>query len=222
MSPASPAPDTGSRMDRMYRRQRYIYDLTRRYYLLGRDPLLRRLASELPQGASLCEVGCGTARNLIQLARLRPDLRLCGIDAAAVMLDTARANLDRAGLGPEIILRNALAEQLQAADFARREGFDAVLFSYTLSMMPDWRRAIDRARQELAPGGVIAVVDFADGRDLPGWFRRILHRWLALFEVRPEPRLTAFLECLAASEDADLRIRSIFGRYAVSLTLRLA
>lgn len=222
MSLASPAPDTGRRMDRMYRHQRHIYDLTRRYYLLGRDPLLRRLAAELPQGATLCEVGCGTARNLIRLARLRPDLRLCGVDAATVMLDTARANLDRAGLARRVTLRMSLAEQLQAADFGRPDGFDAVLFSYALSMMPDWRRAIDRARHELAPGGVIAVVDFADGHGLPVWFRRILHRWLALFEVRPEPRLTAFLECLAAAEDADLRIRPIFGRYAMVLTYRLA
>ena len=31
------------RMNRMYRRQRYIYDATRRYYLLGRDKLIANL-----------------------------------------------------------------------------------------------------------------------------------------------------------------------------------
>ena len=31
-------------MDQVYRRQRYIYDFTRKYYLLGRDRLIRGLA----------------------------------------------------------------------------------------------------------------------------------------------------------------------------------
>lgn len=39
-----------------------MYGLTRRYYLLGRDELLDRIAAR-PAGHVL-EVGCGTARNL--------------------------------------------------------------------------------------------------------------------------------------------------------------
>src|SRR5690242_4413087 len=31
-------------MDRLYRRQRHVYDATRKYYLLGRDRLIVRLA----------------------------------------------------------------------------------------------------------------------------------------------------------------------------------
>ena len=30
----------GALMDRVYRRQRYVYDFTRRYYLIGRDDLI--------------------------------------------------------------------------------------------------------------------------------------------------------------------------------------
>jgi S-adenosylmethionine-diacylgycerolhomoserine-N-methlytransferase len=35
--------DAFENMDRMYRMQRYFYDLTRKYYLLGRDRLLTEL-----------------------------------------------------------------------------------------------------------------------------------------------------------------------------------
>ena len=49
-------------MDKVYRRQRYFYDLTRRYYLFGRDKMIRELA--LAPGDAVVEVGCGTARNL--------------------------------------------------------------------------------------------------------------------------------------------------------------
>lgn len=209
-------------MDRMYRHQRHIYDFTRRYYLLGRDRMLDRLAAELPQGAAVCEVGCGTARNLIGLARRRPDLVLCGLDASATMLGTAAQNLDRAGMSARVALRHGLADTLDHAAFDRDRRFDAVLFSYSLSMIPGWRRAVDRARMQLAPGGVIAVVDFWDQRDLPRWFRELLGQWLALFAVKPDRRLVPFFECLAASEDADLSVRPVFGRYALLLTYRAA
>ena len=48
------------RMDRMYRYQRHIYDLTRKYYLLGRDRLIDEL--QPPVGGHVLEVGCGTGR----------------------------------------------------------------------------------------------------------------------------------------------------------------
>ena len=216
MSLASPADDAAARMDRMYRHQRFVYDLTRRWYLLGRDRLLDRLAAELPQGASLCEVGCGTARNLIRLARRRPDLRLCGLDASTAMLATARAALARRGLAGRIFLRQGLAAELDGGPF------DAVLFSYALSMMPGWRRAVDRARTQLAPSGLVAAVDFADGRGLPRWFRHGLHRWLAMFAVRPNLQLVPFFQSLVAAEGGELRARPIFGRYALLLTYRTA
>jgi S-adenosylmethionine-diacylgycerolhomoserine-N-methlytransferase len=76
-------------MDRMYRHQRHIYDLTRKFYLLGRDRLIDTL--ELKPGSRVCEVGCGTARNLIALARRHGDVAFFGIDASATMLRTAQA-----------------------------------------------------------------------------------------------------------------------------------
>lgn len=33
--------DTADRMDAQYRLQRYVYDWSRKYYLLGRDSILR-------------------------------------------------------------------------------------------------------------------------------------------------------------------------------------
>lgn len=36
--------DHANLMDRIYRRQRHFYDATRKYYLLGRDPMIAGLA----------------------------------------------------------------------------------------------------------------------------------------------------------------------------------
>ncbi len=64
-------------MDRIYRHQRHIYDLTRKYYLLGRDALIRDLAP-VP-GDTVLEIGCGTGRNLILAARRYPDARFSSV-----------------------------------------------------------------------------------------------------------------------------------------------
>ena len=83
-------------MDRMYRYQRHIYDLTRKYYLLGRDRLIRRLNPRC--GARILEIGCGTGRNLILAARKYPTARLYGIDVSNEMLASASHAIARAGL----------------------------------------------------------------------------------------------------------------------------
>jgi S-adenosylmethionine-diacylgycerolhomoserine-N-methlytransferase len=170
-------------MDRMYRHQRHIYDLTRKFYLLGRDRLIDTL--ELRPGERVCEVGCGTARNLIALARRHADVAFQGIDASATMLRTAQAAIDRAGLSRRIQLRHGLAEELDAGETP----FDVIVFAYSLSMIPAWRAAIARAIAMLRPGGTIAIVDFWDQRGLPSWFARPLRAWLALFDVHPRPEL---------------------------------
>jgi tRNA G46 methylase TrmB len=75
-------------MDRMYRHQRRIYDFTRKFYLLGRDGMIRRL-NPAPE-ARVLEIGCGTGRNLILAAKDFPDADFFGIDISEEMLTTAR------------------------------------------------------------------------------------------------------------------------------------
>src|ERR1700694_3898640 len=75
------------RMNRMYRRQRHIYDATRRYYLLARDRLIAGLRPGA--GKSVLEIGCGTGINLVLAARLYPDTRFFGIDVSTEMLASA-------------------------------------------------------------------------------------------------------------------------------------
>ena len=235
-APVSPAEHTSSSnnrgsgpadqavaMDRMYRLTRHIYDLTRRYYLLGRDRLLDKVITS-PTTATL-EVGCGTARNLIKLADRREPGLLYGLDASHEMLETAarksaQAEIKRPGSG-QIVLRQGLAEQLDAQRmFGRNEPFDTILFSYCLSMIPTWPGAIDAAMTNLRPGGTLLIVDFWDQRELPTFFAAALKRWLSLFHVHYRPEVHEALVELGRSGRGDVTFVSVAKRYAYIATIR--
>jgi S-adenosylmethionine-diacylgycerolhomoserine-N-methlytransferase len=196
-------------MDRMYRYQRHIYDLTRKYYLLGRDQALREL--QVPPGGTLLEVGCGTGRNLQLAHRLYPTARLYGLDISAEMLATTRAKFSRSSVEP--ILKVADATDFSASTFAV-DGFDRILVSYALSMIPDWQGAINACLGALKPGGSLHVVDFGQQEHLPRWFGSGLKSWLARFHVTPRADLEEALSVRLAEFQADMMFQTIGRGYA--------
>jgi S-adenosylmethionine-diacylgycerolhomoserine-N-methlytransferase len=201
------------RMDLIYGRQRHIYDATRKYYLLGRDRLIRELAP--PAGGSVIEIGCGTGRNLIAAARAYPNATLFGLDISSAMLSTARANLRHAGLEGRITLARGDATRFDAEGLFGRSSFDRAFFSYGLSMIPDWREALVQALQLAAPaGGRLLLVDFGQQERLPAWFRHLLFTWLSRFHVRPCAELEAVLSALARAQNGRLDFRSLYRGYA--------
>lgn len=197
-------------MDRMYRHQRHIYDLTRKYYLLGRDRTIAAL--DIPEGGSLLEVGCGTGRNLLLANRIFPKARLFGLDISAEMLATASDNF--AGKKQRPHLRVADATAFRASEFGEADGFDRVMISYSLSMIPDWEKAVDRALAALAPGGSLHIVDFGQQEQLPRWFRSLLKAWLTRFHVTPRANLRYVLANMAGSHGAMLQFEEIARGYA--------
>lgn len=201
----------------MYRVTRHVYDVTRRYYLLGRDRLLERVVTA--RNTATLEVGCGTARNLIKLARRPIPGHLYGLDASHEMLETAATSIEKTGLGREggerIVLRQGLAEQLDAQRmFGRDEPFDTIFFSYCLSMIPTWPGAIDAAMANLRSGGHLLIVDFWDQKDLPGVFAAGLKRWLAMFHVHYRPEVHDAIVDLGTSGRGEVEFESVARRYA--------
>ncbi|WP_029618819.1 class I SAM-dependent methyltransferase [Pseudorhizobium marinum] len=197
------------RMDRMYRYQRHIYDLTRKYYLLGRDRAILDL--QVPRDGRLLEIGCGTGRNLLKAHRLYPTARLYGLDISAEMLNSARRHFEREVTSP--VLVRADATNFDAAEFGT-DRFERVMISYALSMIPDWEAAIDAALAVVAPGGSLHIVDFGQQERLPRWFRNLLVGWLARFHVTPRARLQTALEERLEQANADMIFEEIGGGYA--------
>jgi S-adenosylmethionine-diacylgycerolhomoserine-N-methlytransferase len=202
-------------MDAMYRHQRHIYDASRKFYLLGRDELIAGLAP--PAGGSILEIGCGTGRNLIKIAQAYPGRPCHGLDVSTEMLVTARQAVVRADLSDRIDLRQADATSFDPQTLFGRAGFDRIVISYALSMIPPWQAVVAQALRQLAPGGSLHIVDFGDQAGLPTPFKAVLMRWLALFHVTPRTDLAAVLEEIAGAEGGGCRSRSVplFRGYAV-------
>jgi len=206
-------PGHDSLMDKVYRNQRHLYDFTRKYYLFGRDSLIGAL--DLKPGELVLEIGCGTARNLIVMARRYPQARFYGLDASTEMLKTAAQAVARAGLSDRIRLVHGFAEAVSPALFGEGQTFDRAIFSYSLSMIPDWEQALSAAQTTLSPTGRLHIVDFGDFNDLPAFAARLLRRWLALFHVEPRTQILKNLENNSAGNRAKPDVLRILpGRYA--------
>jgi S-adenosylmethionine-diacylgycerolhomoserine-N-methlytransferase len=211
--------DASARMDAIYRFQRHFYDVTRKPYLLGRDTLVRELA--VPPSGTVLEIGCGTARNLLSIARRYPTARCFGIDVSAAMLQTARASIQREAAGHRVRVDMADATSFDPRPLFGMDHFDRIVISYALSMIPDWKTVLQGSAELLAPKGGLYVVDFSDQAELPRWFRQGLFTWLNRFSVTPRLDLCEQLNRVARSMDQSCRFRKLYKGYAVLGELHL-
>lgn len=134
-----------------YGAQSEHYDRFRERLLAGRAELIADLP--LPPAARVVELGGGTGRNAEFFgARLAAIESITVVDLCAALLERARERARRIAQ-----LRAVLAD---ATTWQPEQPVDAVILSYALTMIPDWRAAIANALAMLKPGGVLGVVDF--------------------------------------------------------------
>jgi len=205
-------------MESTYSFHRHIYDFTRKFYLFGRDRLIRDLAP--PPGGSVLEVGCGTARNLIVAAKKWPNVRFYGFDISEAMLETARKSVARKGLADKIKLAQGDAGKFDTQTLFGLAKVDRVFMSYTLSMIPPWQEAIAQGAACLAPGGSLHIVDFGQYERLPAFARRLHFKSLNDFRVHPRRELPAVLKRVAEERGLTLAFTPLYRGYAWSAVLR--
>lgn len=205
--------DHARAMDAQYALQRHIYDLTRKYYLLGRDRLIRELA--VPPGGSVLEIGVGTGRNLALVGRRYPQARLFGLDISAEMLKSAEKTL-----GGRAMLARADATGFDPQWHFGEAGFDRVYVSYSLSMIPGWEEALEQALDVVAPGGSLHIVDFGQQERLPRWFRAMLRGWLSKFHVTPREALLEVAALAAARVGGTVERHALYRGYAWRVAIR--
>ena len=149
-------------------------------------------AMQLQEGSRVLDVGCGTGLNFpLLLEAVGESGQVVGVDRSPEMLEVARRKTLRRSPG-NVVLVEADAEELSRLAVSGSGGpalpFDAVLFTYSLSLMGDWEGAWLRASSLVRPGGRAGIVDMEPP-----------HGWARL--LRPAARLA----CLMAGADINAR-----------------
>ncbi len=203
--------DDKEKMDSVYRNTRHFYDLTKPMFLFGRDELLDSLHPKVDE--TICEIGCGTARNLIYLARRYQNTNFIGIDASALMLEIASKKVKKEKLSSQIKLIHGLAG---IHEFQKK--IDRMVFSYSLSMMSKPREILENCLEQMPPGGTIHIVDFGDFKMWPEVFKSSTVKFLNLFEMFPKPDSVRDFE---TDKKYILNYKTRLGGYSYIATLKL-
>jgi S-adenosylmethionine-diacylgycerolhomoserine-N-methlytransferase len=177
------------RLESFYHHQADDYDDFRKRLLHGREEMMQSLV--LPAGGRLLDMGGGTGSNIAALGEKRTALeKVTVVDLCPSLLETAKARIAKDGWSN---VDTALAD---VTTYEPPGGpVDVITFSYSLTMIPDWFRAIERAHQLLKPGGTIGIVDFYISRKWPaqgmkrhsGFTRFFWPTWFGFDNVFPSP-----------------------------------
>jgi S-adenosylmethionine-diacylgycerolhomoserine-N-methlytransferase len=192
------------RLQAFYGPQAEHYDAFRERLLHGRDELMALL--DPAPGMEAIELGAGTGRNLGFLGERLAGLRNIDlVDLCPALLEQAR----RRTRG----LPNVRVVEADAVTYRPAGQVDLVYFSYSLTMIPDWRGALRNALTMLRPGGRLGVVDFyvSEPDPAPGLARHAAltrwfwPRWFGHDGVHPNPAHLSTLRNLCP--DHELRER---------------
>jgi S-adenosylmethionine-diacylgycerolhomoserine-N-methlytransferase len=190
------------RLQAFYAPQASRYDDFRARLLHGRSELIDRLV--IPTGGTVVELGGGTGSNIDRFGRRMQTLsRYTLVDLCQALLEQARTRAQ--------VHRNVELVEGDVTRYRPAEPVDCVFFSYSLTMIDDWRAALSNALSILKPGGTLGVVDFyvSSARPRPeyvrhaGWERWLWRRWFAHDGVRLSPE---HLEALADAVPDHVRL----------------
>ncbi len=114
-----------------------------------------RITTDLPPAAEVLDVGTGPGRLLVDIARLRPDAHVVGVDPSTDMVEHALRRATSAGVSERVETRVASAESLPFPDAS----VDLVVSSLSAHHWADASVAIAEQARVLRPGGQLWIVD---------------------------------------------------------------
>ena len=146
-----------NRIRRLYRLWARPYQWLVPFYLLGNERRLRRKvvnALHLKAGQTVLDVGCGTGRNFPYIMeRIGTKGHLIGLDYTPAMLHEAERLVSRRGW------TNVELIQGDAAELSMERRVDAALSTLAMSVIPNYRQALQRMVAAVRPGGRVGIAD---------------------------------------------------------------
>eukprot|EP01025_Chloroclados_australasicus_P048612 TRINITY_DN5514_c0_g1_i2.p1 TRINITY_DN5514_c0_g1~~TRINITY_DN5514_c0_g1_i2.p1 ORF type:complete len:667 (-),score=70.82 TRINITY_DN5514_c0_g1_i2:573-2573(-) len=192
--------DHAARLESFYSPQAHAYDRFRKNFLWGRKPLLAACAARLEEQTDMVwvDLGGGTGENVDMMSEYLPLDKFKAIyvvDLCHSLCEVAKKKAVAKGW------KNVIVVEADACTFEPRQEHGMatlVTFSYSLSMIPPFYGAVDKALEYLDPHGFLGIADFyVSGKwDLPmrqmSWARRFF--WRSIFDqdgidLGPERRM---------------------------------
>jgi ubiquinone/menaquinone biosynthesis C-methylase UbiE len=106
-------------------------------------------------GSDCLDLGTGTARIPIEICRRRDPMRIMAVDASIPMLESARLQLELAGILDRIVLVHGSAQSLIFEDAF----FDGVVSNSLVHHLSDPLPMLKEAQRVLRPGGWLFIRD---------------------------------------------------------------
>ena len=122
--------------------------------------------ADVERGQTVVDLGSGAGLDLLLAAEaVGPQGRVIGIDMTDAMIDTARANINRAGVD-NVEVRKGIIEDLPVEDGTA----DWIISNCVINLSPEKRRVFQEIHRVLRKGGTMQVSDIVVD-DLPDWAR---------------------------------------------------
>jgi SAM-dependent methyltransferase len=130
-------------------------------------PALSGVEKKLEAGAKVADIGCGHGASTVIMAQAYPKSRFYGFDNHAPSIVHARKAAFAAGVADRIHFDIAGATNFPGG------GYDLIAFFDCLHDLGDPVGSLARARQTLAPGGVVLIVEPMAAENVEGNFNPV-------------------------------------------------
>jgi 2-polyprenyl-3-methyl-5-hydroxy-6-metoxy-1,4-benzoquinol methylase len=142
----------GDHHDCLFKGTEWFFRTGYRAELPGWIDALDGVADVLRSGGRVADVGCGHGASVVVMAETYPKAEITGFDYHAPSIETARSRAAEAGVADRTVFAVADAKSYPGT-------FDLICYFDCLHDMGDPVGILRHARQQLAPGGTVMLVE---------------------------------------------------------------
>ena len=158
-------------MNSYYKNQAKHYDAYRYEMLHGKLPLMTSIPFQ--KNMNILILAGGTGELLDYMKNIIPSMnKIVVSDISTTMIEYANLRVKNNDW------TNIICRCEDATTINTDEKFDLVIISYSLSMIPPWKKIIDKAIECLTPNGHLAVCDFTS---TDKQFNILKYMWKSIF-----------------------------------------
>jgi SAM-dependent methyltransferase len=194
----------GDKMSSFYAAQAKGYDAVRENMLVARPEMMSGFGP-IKKGHTWLDVGGGTGRNLHYIrAQLELFERIVVLDICPELLEIGQENARRSFTVSQCERISWVCLDINSKDVNEKlakhlggdlnRGFDTISFSYSLSMIPEWKLALMSAKSLMSVDGRVIVSDFdtytEQGKSIKDY---LIRSWYAHDGVRIEAKSRHFI-----------------------------